>query len=88
MNETAPQKSPPEDIAKLSFEEALGQLEQIVRDLETGQAPLEQSITAYERGVALKKHCEKKLKDAQAKIEKITVNEDGSLGTEPLDGEA
>lgn len=71
----------------MSFEDALGQLEQIVKSLESGQAPLEKSIEAYERGIALKKHCEQKLKDAQAKIEKINVNEDGSLATEPLDGD-
>ncbi len=74
-------------IKSLNFEEALGELETIVRSLETGQAPLEDSITAYERGIALKKHCEAKLRDAQAKIEKITVDKDGSIKTEPLDAE-
>lgn len=72
-------------VEKLSFEEALGELEQIVRDLETGQAPLENSISSYERGIALKKHCEKKLKDAQAKIEKITVDDNGSIHNEPFE---
>lgn len=74
-------------LEKLSFEDALSELETIVRDLETGKAPLETSITAYERGVALKKHCEQKLKDAQAKIEKITVTQDGAINTQPLDSE-
>ena len=74
-------------LETLSFEEALTELETIVRDLETGKAPLEQSIAFYERGVALKKHCETKLRDAQAKIEKITVAEDGSLATQPLDND-
>lgn len=74
-------------LEKMSFEEALSELEGIVRDLETGKAPLEQSITAYERGIALKKHCETKLKDAQAKIDKITVAQDGTLATQPLDEE-
>lgn len=74
-------------IDTLSFEDALGELETIVRNLETGKAPLEDSISQYERGVALKKHCEKKLSAARAKIEKITVNKDGSLSTEPLDPE-
>ena len=74
-------------IESLSFEDALTQLETIVRDLETGKAPLESSISAYERGVALKKHCETKLRDAQAKIEKITVAQDGSVSTQPLDQE-
>ena len=72
-------------IATLSFEDSLSELEQIVKTLETGQTKLEDSISQYERGVALKNHCEKKLREAQAKIEKITVSKDGSLGTEPLD---
>ena len=74
-------------IAALSFEEAMGELEGIVRSLETGQAPLEDSIKAYERGTALKSHCEAKLREAQAKIEKIVVGKDGTIGTEPLDKE-
>ncbi|MCC6597700.1 MAG: exodeoxyribonuclease VII small subunit [Alphaproteobacteria bacterium] len=72
-------------IEALSFEEALGELETIVRTLETGQSPLEQSINAYERGIALKKHCETRLREAQAKIEKIMVGKDGNLSTQPLD---
>lgn len=74
-------------INELSFEQALGELETIVRGLESGQAPLEDSIGAYERGIALKKHCQTKLQEAQAKIEKITVGKDGSLSTAPLDAE-
>lgn len=69
----------------MSFEESLAELEIIVRSLESGKAALEESITAYERGMELKKHCEKKLRDAQAKIDKIVVHEDGSLSTKPLD---
>ncbi|MEM7650539.1 MAG: exodeoxyribonuclease VII small subunit [Pseudomonadota bacterium] len=72
-------------IETLNFEDALGELETIVRDLEQGGTPLEQSIGAYERGIALKKHCEAKLREAQAKIEKITVGKDGDVKTEPLD---
>ena len=72
-------------IDTLSFEDALGELETIVKTLETGQTKLEDSISQYERGVALKNHCETKLREAQAKIEKITVSKDGTLGTEPLD---
>ena len=72
----------------MSFEEALGELEAIVKNLESGQAKLEDSITSYERGIALKNHCEAKLKDAQAKIEKISVAADGSLSSKPLDGDA
>lgn len=65
-------------IEKMSFEDALSELEKIVRGLEGGGADLEKSIDAYQRGVALKKHCETKLKDAQMKIEKITITEDGA----------
>lgn len=72
-------------IESMNFEEALGELETIVRSLENGQAPLEESIGAYERGIALKKHCETKLREAQMKIEKITVANDGTVGTKPLD---
>ena len=74
-------------ITDLSFEDALGELETIVHNLEGANTPLEKSIEAYERGIALKKHCESKLRDAQAKIEKITVKQDGSITTEPLDAE-
>jgi exodeoxyribonuclease VII small subunit len=66
----------------LSFEEALSELEKIVRQLESGGADLKTSIDSYERGMALKKLCESKLKEAQAKIEKITVSADGRVTTE------
>ncbi len=72
-------------IEKLSFEEALSELEKIVGSLESGKAPLEESIRVYERGIALKLHCEKKLKEASLKIEKITLSPDGTAGTEPFD---
>ncbi len=72
-------------VEKLSFEEALTELEHIVRGLETGSSALDDSITAYERGIKLKQHCENKLRDAQAKIEKITVGSDGQISTQPLD---
>lgn len=71
----------------LSFEEALSELEKIVRSLESGTGDLQASIGAYERGVALKKHCEAKLKEAQMKIEKITVSADGKTGTAPFSAE-
>jgi exodeoxyribonuclease VII small subunit len=74
-------------VESLSFETALAELETIVRDLETGKAALEDSISAYERGVALKKHCETKLREAHAKIEKITIGPDGKTGTAPFDPE-
>ena len=68
----------------MSFEQALAELETIVQNLESGKAPLEDSINAYQRGALLKQHCEKKLKEAQEKIEKITVASDGSIATEPF----
>jgi exodeoxyribonuclease VII small subunit len=75
-----------EDVKTLSFEAALGQLEEIVGKLESGRAPLAESIAIYERGEALKKHCEALLKAAEARIEKITLSRDGTpTGTEPLD---
>lgn len=70
------------DITALSFETALAELEKIVRDLETGKAGLEDSITFYERGVALRRHCEAKLKDAQLRVEKISLNAKGELQSE------
>lgn len=75
----------PSDIAGLSFEEAVKELEGIVSRLEDGRVELEQSIAIYERGVALKNHCEAKLKAAQARIEKIVVGPDGKVGAEPAD---
>ncbi len=74
-------------IANLSFEDSLAELETIVKGLETGGTALEDSITAYERGTQLKAHCEKKLHDAQAKIEKITISKDGEISSQPLDRE-
>lgn len=64
-------------IEKMSFEEALAQLEEIVRKIDTGQEDLASAINSYERGVLLKKHCEEMLRSAKLKIEKITENSDG-----------
>ncbi|MBC8717971.1 exodeoxyribonuclease VII small subunit [Ochrobactrum sp. Marseille-Q0166] len=76
------------DIAVMSFEDALKQLEKIVDDLERGDVPLEESIRIYERGEALKKHCDTLLKSAEDKVEKIRVGRDGQpASTEPLDAE-
>ncbi|MFO0995373.1 MAG: exodeoxyribonuclease VII small subunit [Alphaproteobacteria bacterium] len=75
----------PPDIAKLSFEAALEELESIVKKLEAGKGKLDDSIRAYERGAALKRHCEAKLREAQAKVERITLGPDGAVGTEPAD---
>lgn len=74
-----------DDIKALSFESALKELETIVSKLESGQAPLAESIAIYERGDALKKHCEALLKEAEMKIEKITLRGGQAVGTEPLD---
>ncbi len=68
----------------LSFEDALAELEKIVRQLESGGIDLKSSIDSYERGMMLKKLCETKLKEAQAKIEKITISPDGKVTTEPF----
>ena len=73
------------DIDGMSFEDELEELEEIVRTLEGGKGKLEDSITAYERGAKLKAHCEKKLKEAQAKVEKIALGADGEAVTGPAD---
>ncbi len=75
-------------IAELTFEAALAALEQVVSQLEGGQVPLEQSIALYERGDALKKHCETKLGDAELKVEKIVAGGDGDApATAPFNTE-
>jgi exodeoxyribonuclease VII small subunit len=75
-----------DDVKTMSFEKALEELELIVGKLESGRAPLAESIAIYERGEALKSHCETLLKTAEARIEKITLSRDGKpTGTEPLD---
>lgn len=71
------------DLDGVSFEKALAELEEIVRKLEQGSVELEESIALYERGTALKAHCEAKLKSAQERIEKIVVAGDGTPRTEP-----
>lgn len=73
----------PADIAQMSFEDALAELERIVRQLEEGKAKLDDAIRHYERGTLLKRHCELKLREAQAKIDRITVATDGTVGAEP-----
>ncbi|MEZ5777184.1 MAG: exodeoxyribonuclease VII small subunit [Paracoccaceae bacterium] len=75
------------DISGMTFEEAMKALEDVVRDLESGNVELEKSIALYERGAALKAHCEKKLKAAEEKVAKITLNADGEpSGTTPVEG--
>lgn len=77
--------APADDIKQMSFEAALRELEGIVGKLESGQAPLAESIAIYERGEALKAHCEALLKAAEMRIEKITLRSGQPTGTEPLD---
>ncbi len=81
-------KGPAEDnanIAAMSFEDALAELEAIVRGLEEGKGNLEDSIGAYERGAALKRHCERKLNEAKAKVDKISIGPDGVAELESMD---
>jgi exodeoxyribonuclease VII small subunit len=75
----------PKDIAAMSFEDALAELEQIVKRLEEGKIYLNDAIEAYQRGAALKNHCEAKLREAQAKIEKIVPGPGGAAGSEPVE---
>ena len=76
-----------EPAIELSFEDALAELEQIVKTLEQGSAPLDESIALYQRGDRLKRHCETRLKAAQARIEQIAFGADGKpAGVTPFDG--
>ena len=76
-----------QDIDNMTFEEALKSLEEIVGQLDSGEIDLDKAVEAYERGTNLKKHCEKKLKEAQLRVEKIEVDKDGELTTKALDME-
>ena len=74
------------DVRRLSFEKAMDELESIVAKLEGGKVPLEESVAIYERGEALKRRCEELLRQAEARVEKITLDASGKpAGTEPLD---
>ena len=76
------------DVKKMPFERAIDELESIVNRLEEGKVPLEESVAIYERGEALKARCEELLRQAEARVEKITLNADGKpTGSEPLDVE-
>jgi len=75
----------PADIVKLEFEAALDELEKIIRDLEMGESGLEASIKSYTRGTLLKRHCEEKLKEAQLRIDKITVTDSDEIAIDPID---
>ena len=74
----------PADITDLSFEDALAELERIVRGLEGGQAKLEDAIGAYERGALLRRHCEAKLAEAEARVQAIVAAADGALSLEDV----
>jgi exodeoxyribonuclease VII small subunit len=73
------------DVGALSFEDALAELEQIVRGLESGQQKLEDAISAYERGAVLRRHCEAKLAEAEARVAAIVEHADGTLSTRPVE---
>jgi len=76
------------DVKKLSFERAIEELETIVKRLEDGKVPLEESVAIYERGEALKRRCDELLRQAEARVDKITMDSSGQVtGTEPLDVE-
>ncbi len=74
-----------DEIAGLSFEDALGELEKIVRGLEGGQQKLEDAIAAYERGAALRRHCEAKLAEAEARVQAIVERADGSIAVKAME---
>ena len=73
----------PADIAAMSFEDALAELEGIVRRLESGQVKLDDAIQSYERGAQLKRHCERKLNEAQHRVDRIVIAPDGAVTVEP-----
>lgn len=75
----------PDDIRNLSFEEAIAELEAIVRKLEEGKGKLDEAIDSYERGTMLRRHCEAKLAEAQARIDKIVPAADGSVRAVPFE---
>lgn len=75
------------DVAKMSFEDAMKELEEVVTKLDRGEVPLADSIKLYERGALLKKHCEQKLREAEEKVAQITLDGDGNpTGTAPVEG--
>jgi exodeoxyribonuclease VII small subunit len=91
-NQAAPEKQAgieagelPQDVVRMTFEQALAELEKIVQDLERGQLDLDAAISAYERGTQLKLHCEAKLREAQLRVERISLDPDGRARAEPTD---
>lgn len=86
MSTSSQNPEPQTDISAMTFERALKELESIVGRLERGDVELEESIAIYERGEALRTHCDRLLRQAEAKVEKITLDSNGNAaGTEPLD---
>lgn len=76
-----------DDVKEMNFEQAIAELEKVVGQLERGDVALEESITLYERGAKLRAHCQDKLRDAEEKVAKLTIDGDGQpTGTAPLDG--
>jgi exodeoxyribonuclease VII small subunit len=75
-----------DDIAGMSFEEAMAELEAVVKALESGNVPLEKSIALYERGAALKAHCDARLKAAEERVEMIRARDGVAIGTTPVEG--
>ncbi len=87
-NQTSQNNQNGGDVGQLSFERAIDELESIVKRLEDGKVPLEESVAIYERGEALKRRCEDLLRQAEARVQKITLDATGNpTGTEPLDVE-
>jgi exodeoxyribonuclease VII small subunit len=78
------ESSIPADIAAMTFEDALAELEGIVRRLEGGQVRLDDAIQSYERGAQLKRHCEQKLSEAQQRVDRIVIASDGTVSSEPV----
>ena len=78
-------KEIPADIAAMNFEAALEELEKIVRRLEEGRGKLDEAIDAYTRGSLLKRHCERKLAEAKGRVDKITLDVEGNVSSEPAD---
>lgn len=81
-------EAPLQPIESLSFEDAIKELELVVRSLEEGRQPLEEAISSYERGAALRERCEKLLENARLKVDKIVQSAANELSTEPYDSEA
>ena len=72
------------DISQMCFEDALAELESIVRRLEEGAGKLEEAIVAYERGIALQRHCDAKLQQAQSRVDRIVLGRNGAVTSEPI----